>query len=346
MLRWSLILIILFSGYLLIQILTPRKYNVPDLPANSNTHFWQLSTGSKLSYTFLPAKGERNTNPIIYLHGGPGAPISNRIIQTLSFLADLGYDVYFYDQAGSGYSSRFSDIKDYTALRHKKDLEEITNKIGVNKVILMGQSWGAILALLYIADNPGKVEKLILTGPGPIYPLLKKMNEKAPDSLQLQSPVYSNAQGYNRASNMRSRYMNWMAVHFNIKVADDKEADNFATLLNYEVNKSCVCDTAKILPPEGDYGYYAQLMTFKSLRTVPDPRPKIRQSLIPLLVLKGQCDNQSWNTTKEYLDLFPNSRLKIIPNAGHFIEVEQPAAYIQSIKEFLTEAESKKNRWH
>jgi proline iminopeptidase len=58
-----------------------------------------------------------------------------------------------------------------------------------------------------------------------------------------------------------------------------------------------------------------------------------------VLVMKGQCDNQKWGYTKEYLDLFPRGDLKIIPGAGHAIEVEQPGLYIRSIVDFLTARE-------
>jgi pimeloyl-ACP methyl ester carboxylesterase len=51
-------------------------------------------------------------------------------------------DVYLYDQIGSGWSDRLDDIRQYTALRHKKDLEAIVQAIGAEKVILIGQSWG------------------------------------------------------------------------------------------------------------------------------------------------------------------------------------------------------------
>jgi proline iminopeptidase len=52
--------------------------------------------------------------------------------------------------------------------------------------------------------------------------------------------------------------------------------------------------------------------------------------------MKGECDNQKWGYTKEYLELLPHSELKIIPGAGHAIEIEQPGIYIRTIVDFLT----------
>lgn len=82
--------------------------------------------------------------------------------------SEEGFDIFLYDQIGSEQSERLADINEYTADRHKKDLEELIKKIGSEKVILIGQSWGAILATLFIADSPEKVEKVVLTGAGPI----------------------------------------------------------------------------------------------------------------------------------------------------------------------------------
>jgi proline iminopeptidase len=115
----------------------------------------------------------------------------------------------------------------------------------------------------------------------------------------------------------------------------DRETDQFQTYLDYELNKSTVCDTSKILKAEAGGGFYAQLMTFKDLRQVQDVRGQIQNSNIPVLVMKGQCDNQKWGYTKEYLDIFPNHRLVVVPNAGHLLSVEQPEICLISIKKFL-----------
>jgi proline iminopeptidase len=76
-------------------------------------------------------------------------------------------------------------------------------------------------------------------------------------------------------------------------------------------------------------------MTFNSLLTSKDPRPQLQHSDIPVLVMKAQYDNQHWGFTNEYLQLFRNHKLVIIPDAGHAISVEQPELYLKTIREFL-----------
>ena len=61
----------------------------------------------------------------------------------------------------------------------------------------------------------------------------------------------------------------------------------------------------------------------------------MRKLKIPILIMKGQYDNQKWGVTREYVELFKSATLKIIPNSGHFIDVEQPELYYKVIKDFL-----------
>ena len=320
-------------------IFLPRSYGSPSLPSREDIRYWSLSTGSRIAYTLVPAEGRKQPYPIIYLQGGPGGSLTEGFIRKLAPLAKEGYDIYLYDQIGSGWSDRLADIREYTADRHKHDLEAIVQQIGAKKVILLGQSWGAILATLYAADNQDRVASLIMTGPGPILPVHPELAcIAAPDSLHLREPYYSNRQGNEEANNIRTRAMLWVATTFGKKLASDAEADDFAGFLNGLLNRSTVCDTSKIrdMGQPAGVGYYVQVMTVHSFRHVSDPRPKLRNTSIPLLVLKGQCDNQPWGFTREYLEVFPDHSLVVIPDAGHSISSEQQELYLSSIRNFLS----------
>lgn len=317
-------------------LFSPRNYDVVQMQQRPGTKYWNLSTGSKIGYTLVPAKGTKMPQPIIFLQGGPGGFISNSNIDIIGQFSENGYDVYLYDQVGSGHSSRLENIREYTAERHTKDLAEIITKIGAEKVILIGQSWGAILATLYAADNSTKIEKMIFTGPGPIVPFRNELvSIKAPDSLDLKQPSYSNFEANKKASNIRTKLTSYFAVQFGKKLADDKEADDYQTYLNAELNKVTVADTTNARKAEGGGGYYAQIMTMKSLPQTPDPRAKLKNSAIPVLILKGQYDNQKWGYLTEYLELFPNHKLVIVPNSGHSITTEYPEIYQSEIRAFL-----------
>lgn len=319
-------------------ILFPRKYEVPEFSERPGSHYWALSTGSRIGYTLIPARNNRKPTPIIYLHGGPGGHIRDSHVAMLAPFADAGYDIYLYDQVGSGRSSRLEDISEYTVERHRRDLEEIVRKTGSGQVILAGQSWGAMLLCRFVADNPGKVAKAIVTGPGPILPVRPELARAAPpDSLELREPPVSNREGNARAYNLRSRFVRFVAYAFGKKLASDREADDFFTCLNNELKKSTLCDPALAKSAEGGGGYYAHIMTVKSFNDVKDERSKLSGCNVPVLIMRGQCDNQKWGFAQEYLELFPRSRLAVVPGAGHDVWAEQPEQYVRLVRIFLEE---------
>jgi pimeloyl-ACP methyl ester carboxylesterase len=50
----------------------------------------------------------------------------------------------------------------------------------------------------------------------------------------------------------------------------------------------------------------------------------------------GQFDGRKWGYADEYLRLFKNHQLVIIPKAGHSIALDQPELYINAMIRFLT----------
>lgn len=334
--RFFIFFILLISGFVIYIIFVPRSYNVPELKKRAGTQYWTLKTGSKIGYTHIQAKGEKKPVPVIFLQGGPGGPVYEVNIRTLSILADSGYDVYLYDQIGCGYSDRLKNIEEYTVDRHRKDLEEIVTVIGTEKVILLGQSWGAILAAEYIAYNPGRVEKVIFTGPGHLLPLNYSLAAiPAPDSLDLRTPQFTNKKGREKIYNTRARAVEWCAKVFGFKLASDMEMDQFETILDHEMGRSTLCDPSKLGDLENRSGFYSMIKTVQSFNSTEDIRPKLKNCNIPALIMRGQCDGIKWGFVTEYLDLFVNHRLIIVPDAGHSIAREQPELYIKNILEFL-----------
>jgi proline iminopeptidase len=324
--------VLIFGGIFLI----PAKYDVAPFKARAGTQYWHLATGSEIGYTKVETNAPEKKAPIIYLHGGPGGRVHDEVIEVLSPLSQEGHDVYFYDQIGSGHSARLTDIAQYSVARHREDLAQIIARIGVDKVILIGHSWGACLAINYLQAYPETVDKVILTGPGPILPINRAMRQiSPPDSLELLAPAFSNAQGNEKVYNWRSKIIWRWAYMFNAKLVADSEVDGFFTLLNEELSKSTDCDFTEPKRYPGGGGYYSHVMTVKSFRRVEDRRDRLRELETPVLILRGQCDNQPWGYAKEYLDLLSNAQLQIIAGVGHNIIKKKKGAYYDMIHDFL-----------
>lgn len=111
--------------------------------------------------------GDPNNPMLVVLHGGPGGDY--RALLKCSTFSDDGYFVVFYDQRGSGLSKRHDRAAFTSVQLFIDDLDGVINTYRQRedqKVILLGQSWGAMLATAYINEYPGKISGVILSEPG------------------------------------------------------------------------------------------------------------------------------------------------------------------------------------
>ena len=98
---------------------------------------------------------------IIVLHGGPGMDQSYLLPQMLALAKD--HEIIFYDQRGSGKSSVHPlDPNQTTVKRFVEDLEAVRKYFCYKKIILLGHSWGGLLAAEYAIAYPQHVDALIL----------------------------------------------------------------------------------------------------------------------------------------------------------------------------------------
>ncbi|PFO14173.1 hypothetical protein COJ79_18945 [Bacillus thuringiensis] len=98
--------------------------------------------------------------PCIFLHGGPGY-WSYPFEQTGGPLLESFMEIHYLDQRGCGRSS-LDPKRDYSLKRLLLDLEEIRKELNIDKWIVMGHSFGGILATNYAKQYPDSVLSLIL----------------------------------------------------------------------------------------------------------------------------------------------------------------------------------------
>ncbi|MDZ5608162.1 alpha/beta hydrolase [Bacillus pseudomycoides] len=98
--------------------------------------------------------------PCIFLHGGPGY-WSYPFEQTGGSLLENFMEMHYLDQRGCGRSS-LAPEGDYSLKRLLLDLEEIRQELNIDKWIVMGHSFGGILASNYTQQYPNSVLSLIL----------------------------------------------------------------------------------------------------------------------------------------------------------------------------------------
>jgi proline iminopeptidase len=292
----------------------------------------------------VPAAGSAKPTPIIRVHGGPGAyAVANKhAVDRFGQLAQDGYDVYFYDQIGSGLSERLPDPADYTTMRQVADLDAIRQKIGADQVILIGESWGGTIVSNYMAAYPQRVAKAVFSSPAPINPA--EWSEYQVD-LGPRLPAAQRQQFETLSSQPR-----FLAVYFlqtiNPRAAHDfvpdRELDGFWDTLVGTQLPALVCDPAHLLNVEVPHGFggWAALRGGSDLydkRAALNPRASLASNQTPALILRGECDHIKAEVAQQYRETLARSTLVSFPSAGHIIYAEQPETYLTAIRTFLRE---------
>lgn len=269
--------------------------------------------------------GPDGAPPVIVLHGGPGA--DHRSLLPLVDLADA-YRVTFYDQRGAGLSERVAA----DTLNLDGYLSELDALIGMQgePVILIGHSWGAMLAHAYVGQHPDRVERMVLIEPGflsadeqaqwqaraegysggvmfiwhVLTAVVEALKSEAPDTAAVQDHIWGRMVGHfaNAADNpyhcAGDRY--------------DSPAWRFGAVASNQSAKASVEDLNRLSHGTRFSG--------------------------PILFMTGACD--SWigrNLQEPRLDRYANARLVDIANAGHDVIDDQPDAAIAAIRQFLRE---------
>ena len=62
---------------------------------------------------------------------------------------------------------------------------------------------------------------------------------------------------------------------------------------------------------------------------------------LPVLLTAGRYDEATPATTEYYRGLVPGAQLKILENSAHLTMQDEPDVYVQAVREFLHEVESR-----
>src|SRR5256884_1471376 len=102
---------------------------------------------------------------VVVLHGGPGAH-HDYLLPQYDRLAH-GRTLLYYDQRGGGRSPVPRDTP-VGWREHVADLEALRDHWGLDRVALLGYSWGGLLALLYALAHPARIDRLALVSAAPL----------------------------------------------------------------------------------------------------------------------------------------------------------------------------------
>ncbi len=119
--------------------------------------------GYKVWYRVAKSAISDSTTPILLLHGGPG--MGSDYFEPLEAMANQGRTVIRFDQLGCGRSDRPRDLSLWTIRSCMDQTDSVRTALGLDRIHLLGHSWGGMVALEYLLARPLGVRSACLCSP-------------------------------------------------------------------------------------------------------------------------------------------------------------------------------------
>jgi L-proline amide hydrolase len=131
--------------------------------------------GHDVWYRIVGEKEELGKLPLLCLHGGPGVP--HDYLESLEAMSSTGRRVIFYDQLGCGNSAHVDDPSLWTVELFVEEVDVVRKALGLDKMHILGQSWGGMLTMQYMLTQPKGVASItIASSPSSINMWLAEAN--------------------------------------------------------------------------------------------------------------------------------------------------------------------------
>jgi proline iminopeptidase len=255
-----------------------------------------------------------NGPEVVVLHGGPGAH-HDYLLPGFDRLA-VGRTMIHYDQRGGGRSPVGRDVP-VGANEQVHDLEALRDVWGLDRMHLLGYSWGALLAMLYAIEYPRRVASLALVSPAPAA-AEERAGYEAALAARNNTPELKAARAALQASNLRSTDLEQYGRRlFELAVAGYfHDPERAAELTPFRVTGR------------------TQQGVWDSLGNAYDLRPALRSLRIPAMVVHGDDDPIPLGTARATADAL-GAEFVVLANAGHVPYVEAADAFTAALDRFL-----------
>lgn len=116
---------------------------------------------SDLHEIYYEQSGNPQGKPVFFLHGGPGGGTSPK---QRRYFDPAKYRIVLHDQRGAGKSRPFAETRENDTWALVEDIEKLRAHLRIDRMLILGGSWGSTLALAYAEKYPEHVSGLILRG--------------------------------------------------------------------------------------------------------------------------------------------------------------------------------------
>lgn len=275
--------------------------------------------------TWYRSLGDGPGLPLLCLHGGPGS--THVGLTVLDPLADERR-VVLYDQLGSGNSSKPSDPSLWTVDLFLAELATVREALGLDRMHLLGHSWGGMLAQEYALTQPEGLAGLVL-------------------SSTLSSSLLWREESLRLRADLPAEIREPLDAHEAAGTTDDPEYERAV----FEFLHRHLCRLDPWPPIVEEMVRSTNLEVYNTMwgpsEAHPtgvlagwDVTPRLGEIRVPALVLCGRYDEATPHQAETLVAALPDAELVVFEESAHLAPVEETERYLATVRSFLARVES------
>jgi proline-specific peptidase len=262
--------------------------------------------------------------PLLVIHGGPG--FSHHYLLTLIDLADER-PVILYDQLDSGNSDRPGDPANWTVERFVDEVDHVRNALGLDRLVVLGSSWGGSVAASYAIRQPPGLAGLVLASP------LISTERWIADNTEYREQLSEETQkileeheaaGTTDSAPYQEAVMEFYTRHLNRMDPWPDELNRAFELANLDLYVTMWGNT--------EFNATGTLKDF-------DVSGDLGRIEVPMLMICGEYDEATPAACRDFAAKVPNARVEIVDDASHTGHLEQRDAFMAKLRAFLASLE-------
>ncbi len=270
-----------------------------------------------VAYSF--GEGE---DTLLCLNGGPGLAC-DYLREPHACMADRGYRVVAFDQLGCGASDRPDDASLWTIARYVEEVETVRTALGLERVHLLGHSWGGWLGIEYGVTYPANLKTLILEDTCGDMPHL--VSELDRHRAALGSETVAMMQRHEAEGTLEHpEYAAAITIlnYRHVCRLDEWPAPVKRSLDNWNM------DIYGVMQGPNEFLYTGNLKDWNRIADM-------HRIDAPTLITVGKYDELTPACALRMKQALPNAELKVFPNSSHMPFYEEPDAYYPVLTGFL-----------
>lgn len=267
--------------------------------------------------------------PMVLISGGPGGSHTGmHSFDTLSNVCKL----IFFDAFGRGKSDQAKDVKEYSLARDIEDLEGLRKALKVEKIAVLGHSYGGVVAQGYALKYPEHTSKLILVSTLHSFVMWQENDDNSNREIQENYPevwdtlMVLRNQGFVSSDSIHQAIYGRVPYGFLYAYNPDyflKNLDpNYPNRFNYNLYYQMV-------GKDGDFIVGSDIGSF-------DYRKQLKNLSMPVLIMAGRFDRVGVPKFEiQYKKFCPQAKFVMFERSGHNPQKEEPAKLHAIVKEFM-----------